>query len=67
MIALTINGKPSEMENPTLLVDFLQAIGVNLQFVAVALNGQVVDRDSFSRIVLNDGDEIEVVRPVGGG
>ena len=67
MIALTINGKPSEMENPTLLVDFLQAIGVNLQFVAVAHNGQVVERDSFSSIVLNEGDEIEVVRPVGGG
>ena len=67
MITLTINGKRRELEGPTSLVDFLQSIGVNLQFIAVAHNGEVVDRESFPQIVLDEGDEVEVVRPVGGG
>ncbi|MBI2855900.1 MAG: sulfur carrier protein ThiS, partial [Chloroflexi bacterium] len=62
MITFTVNGKLKEMEIPTLLIDFLRGLEVNLQFVAVAYNGHVVDRDSFPRIVLDEGDEIEVVR-----
>ena len=67
MIALTINGQRREMDGPTPLLDFLRAYGVDLRFVAVAYNGEVLDRESFSRIVLDEGDVVEVVRPVGGG
>ena len=67
MITLTINGKRRELEGPTSLIDFLQSIGVNLQFIAVAYNGEVIDREKFPQIVLDEGDEVEVVRPVGGG
>ena len=67
MITLTINGKRRELEGPTRLTDFLQSIGVNLQFIAVAYNGEVIDREKFPQIVLDEGDEVEVVRPVGGG
>ena len=67
MITLTINGRRRELEGPTRLMDFLQSSGVDLRFVAVAHNGDVVDRERFSQVVLNQGDEVEVVRPVGGG
>jgi sulfur carrier protein len=67
MITLTINGRRRELEGPTRLLDFLESIGVNLLFVAVARNGEVVDRESFPKVVLDDGDEVEIVRPVGGG
>ena len=67
MITLTINGRRRELEGPTSLMDFLQSSGVDLRFVAVAHNGDVVDRERFSQVVLDQGDEVEVVRPVGGG
>jgi thiamine biosynthesis protein ThiS len=67
MITLTINGRYRELEGPTPLVDFLHSSGVNLKFIAVAHNGEVVDRESFQEIVLDDGDDVEIVRPVGGG
>ena len=67
MITLTINGRRRELEGPTNLVDFLHTSGVNLQFVAVAHNGEVVGKDNFPRIMLDEGDEVEIVRPVGGG
>lgn len=67
MISLRVNGKRRELEAPTRLIDFLEGSGVNLQFVAVAHNGDVVERERFPHVVLNDGDVVEVVRPVGGG
>ena len=67
MITLTVNGKPRELDGPTPLLELLRASGVNLQFVAVWYNGDVLDKDQFPRITLDEGDQVEVVRPVGGG
>ena len=66
-ITLTINGQRREFDGPIPLTDFLSSIGVNLKFVAVAYNGEVIDRDRFPQVTLGDGDHLEVVRPVGGG
>ena len=51
----------------TPLIDFLGSLGLDLQFVAVAYNGLVLERDSRASVTLNDGDSLEIVRPVGGG
>ena len=67
MITLTVNGKPRELDGPTPLLELLHSSGVNLQFVAVSYNGEVLDREQFPGITLNEGDQVEVVRPVGGG
>ncbi|MXZ03291.1 MAG: sulfur carrier protein ThiS, partial [Chloroflexi bacterium] len=34
---------------------------------AVAHNGDVVPRDNYAEAIINDGDTLEIVRPVGGG
>jgi sulfur carrier protein len=67
MITLTINGKRRELDGPTNLIDFLNATGVNLQFIAVAHNGEVLEKERFPDILLDEGDDVEIVRPVGGG
>ena len=66
-VKLTVNGQPREVEESISLLSFLDSLGVNTKFVAVAYNGNVLDREQFSNIVLSQGDELEVVRPVGGG
>ena len=66
-VKLTVNGKPRELAGPVSLLGFLESLGVNTQFVAVAYNGDVLDREQFPSITLKHGDELEVVRPVGGG
>lgn len=67
MISLTVNGQHRELEVATPLIDFLGSLGLDLQFVAVAYNGLVLERDSLASVTLNDGDSLEIVRPVGGG
>ena len=67
MIRLTVNGKPRTLEASTDLASYLASFGLNLQFVAVGYNGEVVKKDRFAGILLRQGDVLEIVRPVGGG
>jgi sulfur carrier protein len=67
MITLTINGKSKELEGPTNLISYLDTMNVNKRFIAVAYNGTVMKRDELEDITLMDGDEVEIVRAVGGG
>ncbi len=67
MIDLIVNGKRREAEEDTSLEAYLIAFNVNLKFVAVGYNGQVLKKDTYSSITLKAGDTLEIVRPVGGG
>ena len=67
MIDLTVNGKLRPIEDSIDLETYLLSFGLNLQFVAVGYNGEVVKKESFADLKLRDGDVLEIVRPVGGG
>ena len=67
MIALTINGKPVELEGLTPLTEYLEDRGLAGRQIAVAVNGDVIPREQHASITLRDGDRVEIVRPVGGG
>ena len=67
MIAVTINGKPVQLEGSVSLEQFLDERDVNTKFVAVAYNGNVLQKEDYGGIVLNEGDVVEIVQPVGGG
>jgi sulfur carrier protein len=67
MINLTVNGKPRPIESEVDLETYLVSFGLNLKFVAVGYNGNVIKKETFSGLVLKDGDVLEIVRPVGGG
>ncbi|MCH8744413.1 MAG: sulfur carrier protein ThiS [Chloroflexi bacterium] len=67
MINLTVNGKPREAADNTNLEAYLTTFDVNLRFVAVGFNGEVIKKEEFAGITLSNGDTLEIVRPVGGG
>jgi thiamine biosynthesis protein ThiS len=67
VIQLQINGKKVELEKPTPLLDYLRKLGVDPRAVAVEHNGEIVERARFEQVVLNDRDQVEIVRMVGGG
>ncbi len=64
---LTINGEARELPGPVTIAQYLETMGLAGRYVAVARNGDVLDRAAFPRVTLQDGDRIEIVRPVGGG
>jgi len=67
MIALTVNGKYRELDGPTKLLDYLESLEIKLSLIAVAYNGTVLRKDEFDGITLSEGDQVEIVRAVGGG
>ena len=67
MSDLTVNGKSRPIEDSVDLETYLLSFGLDLQFVAVGYNGEVVKKESFADLKLKDGDVLEIVRPVGGG
>jgi thiamine biosynthesis protein ThiS len=67
MIRLTVNGKPRDVEQPDSLLALLEQIGVDPRIVAVERNGDIVKRVRFGETPISEGDQLEIVRMVGGG
>lgn len=67
MISLRINGKRVELERPTRLLAYLDQLGVNPRAVAVEHNGTIIERSAYEAVTLQEGDNVEIVRMVGGG
>lgn len=67
MIRVRINGREREFEDRPTIAEMLVALGVRPDGVAVAVDRQVVPRSRYPEQTLDDGQEIEVLRAVGGG
>ncbi|APG27890.1 thiamine biosynthesis protein ThiS [Syntrophotalea acetylenivorans] len=66
MITLTVNGRPQSCSAAN-IHELLQELQLACSQVAVELNRNIVPRDNFEQTPLRDGDELEIVRFVGGG
>ncbi len=64
---LSINGETKDFANSINLSKLLEILQVQVNGVAVAINMEIVARNQYDETILNDGDEIEIVRAVGGG
>ena len=49
------------------LSKLLEILNIQINGVAVAINMEIVSRNKYNETILNDEDEIEIVRAVGGG
>ncbi len=65
---ITINGEKRKIEATT-VVDLLMTESINptAKFVAVAINGSVIPRQSWSVTKVKTGDSVEIVQPAPGG
>ena len=67
MITLMVNGKTRPIDDSVDLESYLNSFGLDLKHVAVGYNGEVLKREQYPDVALQDGDILEIVRPVGGG
>jgi len=66
-IQLSVNNEPHEIAADTLLSEALAHWGYGDNKIAVAINGEFVPRSTYSERLLQQGDLIDIVKPVGGG
>ena len=66
-MTLTVNGENRDLEENTTLIGLLESFSLNPEATAVQLNDDILERDTFQSITLNEGDTVELIRIVGGG
>lgn len=64
---MKVNGEQIQLTETVTLEAFLVSQGYNIQRIAVERNDEIVPRETFSDVMLNDNDIIEVVHFMGGG
>ena len=67
MINISLNNEPKQIANDTLLSNALIQWGFSEIKIAVAINSEFVPRSTYADRQLQDGDQIDIVKPVGGG
>jgi thiamine biosynthesis protein ThiS len=67
VISVRVNGKPVDLSGPTPLLDYVRQLGVDPRAIAVEVNGEILQRETYADCVLEEGDAVEIVRMVGGG
>ena len=49
------------------IVELLKELGMSSPGVAVAINDEIVPKTEHAIQVINEGDRLDIIRPIGGG
>lgn len=66
-LRVRVNGEDRELEEGVSVAALLDSMSLEVNGIAVALNMEIVRRGEYGDTQLSDGDEVEIVRAVGGG
>ena len=64
---VTINGERRRVASGTSITEMLAEVGLDPLRVAVERNLEIVPRSTFDTVMVEDGDDYEIVHFVGGG
>ena len=66
-MTIRVNGEPVEIAGPVTISTLLATLDIDPRLVAVEQNVTVIKRAQYDSVMVNEGDEIEIVRLIGGG
>ncbi|MCX7710455.1 MAG: sulfur carrier protein ThiS [Clostridia bacterium] len=64
---VTLNGKQTEIDAGLTLMELLKEKGLEPDRVVVEFNHDIAPKEEWNNILLKEGDNLEVLRFVGGG
>ncbi|MDR2666229.1 MAG: sulfur carrier protein ThiS [Endomicrobium sp.] len=67
MINVKINGQNKKLEDKTNIADFFKKNNIDPVGVTVEHNLEIVNQENIAKIILQEGDTLEILRFVGGG
>lgn len=67
MLNIILNGKKTELEVAMTVAELLEFKGIELERVIVEYNYDILVKDDWKTTLLNEDDNVEVLRFVGGG
>lgn len=66
-MTLTVNGNTTSFQEIKTLTDLLVTLNLDPETVVVEHNTTIIQSESFDSVLLAEGDQIEIIRFVGGG
>lgn len=66
-MVITLNGERFELDQPLSVTDLLTQLEIDPRRVAVEHNLNIIRRNTFPEVIVDDGDTVEIVNFVGGG
>ena len=67
MINVKINGDTHSLDDPLSLCDLLARFEIEKDKVAIEHNLAIVPKSTFDQVMVDDGDNLEIVHFIGGG
>ena len=67
MAKIQLNGDPFEINIGSNLDELLNKLKVEKNKVAIEVNGEIVQKDKYINLILNNDDKVEIVHFIGGG
>ena len=64
---IQLNGSSYEINTETNLNQLLNKLKIKKIKVAIEVNGIIVEKNKYLKIILNKGDKVEIVHFIGGG
>jgi len=64
---IQLNGDTYEINKDTNLNELLNKLKIQKNKVAIEINGEIVEKNKYSDIILNKDDKVEIVHFIGGG
>jgi len=64
---IQLNGNSYEINTETNLNQLLNKLKIQKTKVAIEVNGVIVEKNKYPKVILNKGDKVEIVHFIGGG
>jgi thiamine biosynthesis protein ThiS len=66
-VVITLNGERYEIDEPISVAGLLARLEIDPRRVAIEHNLTIIKRQTFTDVVIGEGDRLEIVNFVGGG
>ena len=64
---IQLNGDAYEINDGTNLNELLNNLKIQKNKVAIEVNGEIVEKNKYTNLILNKDDKVEIVHFIGGG
>ncbi|TYQ18393.1 UNVERIFIED_CONTAM: sulfur carrier protein [Acetivibrio alkalicellulosi] len=64
---ISLNGKKTDIDEGLSLIELIEQKGLEPERIVVEYNHQVLSKEHWDKTILKEGDNLEVLRFVGGG
>ena len=64
---IQLNGDPYEINKGTNLNELLNKLKIQKNKVAIEVNGEIIEKNKYTKLILNKDDKVEIVQFIGGG